>query len=69
MLNKRIKDKIEDIDRLTKELDSDARRKVELEDDVEVCEKKVVQFIGSSPKLIRMLILFSRYFTEDVWRS
>ena len=36
MLNKRIKDKAEDIDRLTKELDYDAKKKVELEEEVEV---------------------------------
>ena len=36
MLNKRIKDKIDDIDRLTKELELDAKKKVELENDVEV---------------------------------
>lgn len=41
MLNKRIKDKIEDIDRLSKELDSDARKKIELEDDVEVRSGKL----------------------------
>jgi len=35
MLNKRIKDKHEDIERLSKELDTDAKKKVELEDQVE----------------------------------
>jgi len=36
MLSKRIKDKTDDISRLTKELDNDAKKKIELEDDVEV---------------------------------
>jgi hypothetical protein len=40
MLNKRIKDKVDDIDRLTKELDTDAKKKVELENDVEAWNKQ-----------------------------
>ncbi|ODM99910.1 Structural maintenance of chromosomes protein 3 [Orchesella cincta] len=47
MLNKRIKDKIEDIDRLSKELDSDARKKIELEDDVERMSGEVESYKSS----------------------
>jgi structural maintenance of chromosome 3 (chondroitin sulfate proteoglycan 6) len=35
MLNKRIKDKVDDIDRLSRELESDAKKKIELEETVE----------------------------------
>lgn len=45
MLNKRIKDKTEDVDRLTKELESDAKKRIELEEDIEVCEAVMPIFV------------------------
>lgn len=44
MLNKRIKDKVDDIDRLSKELDSDAKKKIELEETVERMSSEIESY-------------------------
>ena len=47
MLNKRIKDKQDDIERLSKELDTDAKKKVELEETVERMSNEIESYKGN----------------------